>query len=394
MTMRIFTRHRLSLFCLCCILLLIPLDPYALGRWAGGGSQRVLILGIDGLEWDLLNRYFEEGRLPAIRRLVKRGASGRLKTVSRASPEIWTSIATGRLPEAHGIRGYTDTSDMRKVKAFWDILSEYGKRIILVNWWCTYPAEEIDGINISSNALRGNFARKLPHTIFPESRYDELSAIMLEKGDRRAPEFVMGSTLEKYWWEVDFERVARHLLAERWNLFAIYFHQIDFASHKWTAEVFDQKKGKFIKKASEEKAEELWKTIDFYYENMDRMVSDFLGSVGPDTLVILVSDHGWAYDGREHYHKPDGVIIVCGPDVKRGVEIEGASVLDVLPTVMYAMNLPVSRELAGKALTGIFTRAAEVRYIESYGALEKRVSSGLEVGEEYKRQLRAVGYIQ
>lgn len=357
-------------------------------------NPRVLILGIDGLEWDILDRYFEQGRLPALKKLVKEGASGRLKTVSAASPEIWTSVATGRLPAVHGIHGYTDTSDIRKVKAFWNILSEYGKRVILMNWWCTYPAEEIDGVNISSNALRGNFGRKLPAVIYPDSRCPELSAIMLDKEENPPPAYLMRSTLEKYLWEVDFERAARHLIAEPWSLFALYFHQIDFASHKWTAEVFRKDRDGFVKVASDEKAGELWKTIEFYYENMDRMVSEFMGCAGAGPLVVVLSDHGWAYDGRQHNHRPDGVVIFHGPNVKEGYRIEGASVLDVLPTVMWFMGLPISKEMDGKHLLDVFSEQSEARYVESYGPMEKTASPGLEVSEEYKEQLRSVGYIQ
>ena len=91
--------------------------------------------------------------------LIAQGVVGSLETLEPThSPIIWTSIATGKTPDEHGIEGfvYRDegkvrpyTSRQRRVKAFWNILSDRGLTVHTVGWWTTYPAEKVQGTLVS-----------------------------------------------------------------------------------------------------------------------------------------------------------------------------------------------------------------------------------------------------
>jgi hypothetical protein len=95
-----------------------------------------ILIGVDGLEWSVLLPLLHRGELPAMERLMERRMFGKLETLSPTiSPVIWTTIATGKGPRQHGIRGFTYldaetggerlyTSGHRATKAFWNILSE------------------------------------------------------------------------------------------------------------------------------------------------------------------------------------------------------------------------------------------------------------------------------
>jgi hypothetical protein len=123
----------------------------------------MILFGVDGLEWDVMNPLLDDGKLPNIARLMERGTFGYLASMRPTySPVIWTSIATGKVPQDHGIRGYVYktkrqgriesryyTSGHRGTKAFWNILGDYGLRVHCIGWWITYPAEPINGVMIS-----------------------------------------------------------------------------------------------------------------------------------------------------------------------------------------------------------------------------------------------------
>ena len=65
-------------------------------------AARVLVVGIDGASWCVIDPMIAEGALPNFAALIERGGSAELDTVDPlTSPVVWSSIATGRSPEAH-----------------------------------------------------------------------------------------------------------------------------------------------------------------------------------------------------------------------------------------------------------------------------------------------------
>ena len=140
--------------------------------------------------------------------------------------------------------------------------------------------------------------------------------------------------------------------------------------------------------------------------------AEMLDLVDDDAIVLLVSDHGFAghrgYRGFEgdvavgiEMHREDGILFITGPGIKRGGRIEGASVLDITPTVLALAGLPVARDMDGRPLTEAMSRAFLERhpvvYIDSYevgdaphGDLTPVESP---IDDEIKEMLRSLGYI-
>jgi predicted AlkP superfamily phosphohydrolase/phosphomutase len=129
----------------------------------GEDSSRVIILGLDGLDPQTIDQLMSEGQLPNFARLRQQGAYGRLKAEPPLlSPVLWTTMATGKTPDQHGIghfvaidpasgAGLPVTSAMRKVEAVWNIASRAGRRPATVGWWATWPPEPIDGWVVSDH---------------------------------------------------------------------------------------------------------------------------------------------------------------------------------------------------------------------------------------------------
>ncbi|MEW6742486.1 MAG: alkaline phosphatase family protein [Planctomycetota bacterium] len=115
----------------------------------GQSGPKVLLVGIDGAEWDVINPLIEQGRLPNLARLKREGIYGTLRSFEPIlSPIIWTNIATGKTPEKHGIgwfmvqsektgRRLPVTSRVRKCQALWSMLAKRSLTAGIVGWWAT-----------------------------------------------------------------------------------------------------------------------------------------------------------------------------------------------------------------------------------------------------------------
>src|SRR3954454_1974367 len=66
----------------------------------------LIVIGIDGGEWKVIHRLWDEGKLPNLKRIAERGVATTLHTAYNSSPVIWTTIATGVTPEVHGITDF------------------------------------------------------------------------------------------------------------------------------------------------------------------------------------------------------------------------------------------------------------------------------------------------
>lgn len=113
---------------------------------AGG---RVLVVGLDGMDPRTIDLLVSEGRLPNFERLQREGVHARLRSRHPLiSPVIWTTIATGKTPDQHGIGHFVATnpktgevipatSQMRRTRAIWNIGSEHDHSVAVVGWWST-----------------------------------------------------------------------------------------------------------------------------------------------------------------------------------------------------------------------------------------------------------------
>ena len=178
---------------------------------------RVRVLAIDGLERRMAEQMVARGEMPALAALLSSGARASLRAEPERVPAIvWTTIATGRGPEAHGIesaearrvaglrtpvrldgerspfvsalgaatdllritRAQPPSAALRSVKAFWNVASEKGLRVGVVNWWATWPADPVNGYLVTDRALfklekGGAFDRETS----PQSAFEPLRAL-------------------------------------------------------------------------------------------------------------------------------------------------------------------------------------------------------------------------
>lgn len=411
---------------------------------------KILIVGIDGLDWPRVNRLADEGRMPNVARLRAEGASGLLRSIRPfVSPTIWTSIATGKTEEKHGIHGFIvntadptnsapSTSNMRKVKAIWQILSAAERTVGVIGWLVTYPADTVNGYLISSHAtltLSGKRGSRAPNQtdewlndgVYPPGIWSEvadnvyheedvsdtiLSSFIATTPDRAMKEDKIRTSSLARFYSADMTSLtlARHFFESRPADFsAVYFRGCDMASHFFWRFMEPET---WKKKLSSDAIETFSPVVERYYAVSDSLLGEVLELVDDDTVVLLISDHGFSghrgYRGFEgdvavgiEMHREDGIIFVRGPGIERGGSIEGATVLDIAPTVLALAGLPVARDMDGRPLTEAMSAALLERrpvvYIDTYeidgegGGDAAPVESP--VDDEIKEMLRSLGYI-
>jgi len=121
---------------------------------------KIFLVGLDGADWDLLDPLIRRGKLPVIAGLRRQGAWARLHTFSPTLSEVvWTSIATGKTMQKHGIveQVYIDSQQRqvpysnaeKKAPAIWEIFSDFKKKSLVLNWLVTYPPDPVLGVVVS-----------------------------------------------------------------------------------------------------------------------------------------------------------------------------------------------------------------------------------------------------
>ncbi|MDQ1335907.1 MAG: hypothetical protein QG552_2857, partial [Thermodesulfobacteriota bacterium] len=143
---------------------------------------KVLIIGIDGATLDLIEPWAKEGKLPTFKRLLEEGAHGDLKsTFPPLTAAAWTSFMSGKNPGKHGLYDFIEpqpgsyevrytNARSRLTKTIWQILSDAGMKVGIINVPMTYPPEAVNGYMISGLDAPEN-SRSIT---FPPALYQEL----------------------------------------------------------------------------------------------------------------------------------------------------------------------------------------------------------------------------
>ncbi|QDT12890.1 alkaline phosphatase family protein [Stieleria marina] len=366
-------------------------------------SRRLLLVGWDAADWNVINPLIAEGKMPALAGLIQRGVSGPLETLyPPLSPMLWTSIATGKRPYKHGIHGFSEpdpngpgvrpvTNVSRRTKALWNILQQNDLQSIVVGWWPSHPAEPIDGVMVSNHYHTVADADPdkpwpmSPGTVHPPSLREELAKLRFHPGELM-PEHILPfvpnaadvdqesdkrlSVLGKMLAEcISVNAAATALIQnESWDFMGVYFDAIDHFSHGF------MKYHPPRQDSISEQDFELYKgVVAGAYQFQDMMLAALLSQVDEQTTVMVISDHGFHPDhlrpreipnepaGPAAEHSPIGIFVMAGPDVATDREILGASLLDITPTALRVFGLPVGEDMDGRVLSDVF---AEPKFIE------------------------------
>jgi predicted AlkP superfamily phosphohydrolase/phosphomutase len=397
---------------------------------------------LDGASLEFIAPATEAGRLPNFGRLLDDGAVTHLETLQPTQPApVWTAVATGKLPYKHGIHsaatyafrggdrpiarlpdycyaqalvrfGFLSeesySSDAVRTRPIWDVLSGFGISVGIVGWPLTFPATPVRGYMVSDEfsrvsdraiALEGDPAVVYPEHLLPMARAARTTtgprspSSMLDAAPaswpsaQGGPVDVSGPLAE----DSAFERVAAALQAEMpARVTAVRYPGLDQIGHWYlryaTPDAFGD--------VTDEDRRRYGRVLEQYYGLLDAVVGSAVAALGPADLLLVVSGFGMeplspgkrlleralgdALLSGTHEGAPDGFLIAYGGPVRRG-RVDRGSVLDVTPTVLYFLGLPVARDMDGNARADLFdpafTLERPITFIPSYDSDESRAMS-------------------
>lgn len=265
-------------------------------------ARRVMVIGLDGATWDLITPWARQGKLPNLAQLMAHGAYGPLaSTIPPISAPAWTSFMTGVNPGGHGIYHFQEHipnsyqarlvsgADV-KAPTIWHILSEAGKTSIAINVAMTFPPERVNGIVIAGVDAPGTGSQYT----YPAELAKELEATIgeyiIEPGvveHTRRGRYDAAFQAIIHALEQRFKAVEYLMSRKPWDLFVVNFRATDNIQHHFwhfmdpTHPLYDPRG-----------AERYGDCILQVYQRLDEWIGGLRRRLDPDTVLILVSDHG------------------------------------------------------------------------------------------------------
>jgi predicted AlkP superfamily phosphohydrolase/phosphomutase len=254
------------------------------------GKKRVFVLSIDGVPHSFLSRQMERGQFPNLKALAGESALVRMRSVyPTISSVAWSSYMTGKNPAKHGIFGFVDrtpgsydvfipTSLNMTSRTLWEILSEHGKKVVVMNVPVTYPPRPVNGVLVS-----GFLATDLKKATYPSHVAAELEQL----GYRIDADAALArQSLDDFLKDLHVTLEARvramnHFLSNRpWDYFHVHIMGTDRINHfLWRhMESGDPKYGPLFLR---------------YYDRIDELLGKLLERLPPEVTFILMSDHGF-----------------------------------------------------------------------------------------------------
>jgi hypothetical protein len=355
---------------------------------------RLWVVGLDTATLDAMLPLAGQGELPFLAGLLRQGAYGRLESFSPVRPEaLWMTLATGKYPWQHGVTGARLYSARRiapgaelrllptgigfdrwgllparsrllhgysrQALTLWEILPRLGIPAGVVSWPASWPALPGAMFVLSDRyfAAAGAAEPSVPPDLGPWARQF-----------RPPPSGVRTETLRADLWRESATAALVERHPELGGVFVVLpgLRQISrryFGG--WNGVQFHGMQAPVFLEASERVAD--------YYMRLDSLLAELWGRHGDDDILAVVSasgiegSAGWrrvlgelsqevSLQGFES-DAPDGVLVLYGKGIQPGALLTGARLVDVVPTLMYALQLPVASDLDGQVLTPAFEKS-------------------------------------
>ncbi|MBK9387774.1 MAG: alkaline phosphatase family protein [Planctomycetes bacterium] len=363
-------------------------DAFASSSWS---QHRLVVLGIDGATWAVIDPMIARGELPHFAALKQRGAHGELVSfLPSKSPVVWTTMATGRGARDHNVLDFTYPfrqgqpsglveSHLRRVPALWNLASECDRSVAIVGYYVTHPVDVVNGwmlsdrfnsdpqVGIYPEELRDEMAAVRAQVTGPATRaelvkrfvpwdYDPLVASQPEHPLYRPTQYIHRRVDIQFFDDELVRRASRKALAEKPDLLVSYYRIVDNSSHAvW--QFYDATD--FAEKPDPEHVKLLSGLIPEAYRYVDEVLGEILSAADETTNIVVISDHGFGSATGPYRivsdeagwisgnHRSGGLLLAAGPDIAPG-RVDGMTIFDVAPTLMALLGVPISEQLVGR----------------------------------------------
>ena len=366
---------------------------------APAAGPRVSMLLLDGASLDYILPRVAEGRLPNFAKLLETGASLDLATIRPTQPDpVWAAVATGMYPSKNGVRSavaYFARGDERAIdllpdhcfshalvhlgfvreqavssiawraRPFWSILSDAGIPVGIVRWPLTYPAQAVQGFVVSDrfHELLGSMFEFDERVAYPSDALPVARGAFTDGSETPGAAPPTSDDRDRF-----YSKAMRDLRGGfDVRVTALRYQSVDSAGHRY----FRYAQPRSLGDVSDEERRRHTQALAAAYAYLDAEIGAALESLVPGDLLLVVSGFGMQRlnpakqrIGRllgdpdvtgTHERAPDGFLLAYGSAVARGRHLRG-SVVDVAPTLLYFLGLPVGRDMDGYARADLFTR--------------------------------------
>jgi predicted AlkP superfamily phosphohydrolase/phosphomutase/Flp pilus assembly protein TadD len=418
----------------------------ALAAGCADPRERLIVLGLDGMDPETVDTLMVEGKMPSFARLRQDGAYGRLRSQRPIlSPIIWTTIATGKPPEQHGIGHFVAvnaksgeqlpvTSRMRRVKALWNVFSGAGRTVGVVGWWATWPAEAVNGVVVSDHtcyhflfpdAARG--ARLDVGVVHPPELAEKLAPLVKRPDDVGASElarfahvtaedlarpFRFDDELSHLRWALATAETYRRIGLRVWSdsrpdLLMVYIEATDSTAHLF-GHLF--RAGAMAGELGTQQRR-FGDTVEQVYRYADEIVGEYLAAMDAGTTLVVLSDHGFELGAlpddptttrdmrrvTERYHRLDGILYLYGARVRRA-RLDRPGLLDVAPTLLALAGIAPAADMPGRVLSEALRVSDPPRSVPTYEDATTAAAPAVDAGDAgvdpvIVERLRALGYL-
>jgi len=356
-------------------------------------DKKITIIGLEGLSFNFIIPLISEGKLPNFSWFVEEGSWGKLKNFSPNEPIILnSSFNTGKYPFKH-----------RQISLYSYQLSYFKEEIEIVPRYILFrQLTKLGLLKIPSQkkSLYSNIRdiwkifednkitflkRDWPYgqeRIKPSQKAEKLFAQFFKDLQYETGE-IFSNAKEAFFSDCQWENKALqeknkinpqffYLLLNGLNIVETYFYKFSFPDSIDNIEQEDINKFRFV--------------IEKYYQFYDQIIGKYLASLKEDELLIVYSPHGieplplwkrfveWILGNGDvsAYHEmaPEGVIFFYGKGIAKGKNIEQMKIIDIAPTLLYYLGLPVGKDMDGIVISPIFeeefTSENPIFYISSY----------------------------
>ncbi len=259
-------------------------------------SNRMVIIGLDGMPYRLIEDLAENGVMPHTKGIIGRGVFRQMaSSIPEVSSVAWSSIITGTNPGRHGIFGFTDIppgtyrlsfpcfSDL-KALPFWN--HEGNCRSVIINVPFTYPAASLNGVLIA-----GFVALDLTRATYPPSLVPKLNEMGYQidvdanKAHKSLDLFLkdLDRTLQariqsyRYLWD-----------KEEWQTFMLVFTSTDRLAH-------------FLWDAYEDRSHKYHAAFLDHLHQIDDVIGEIVHKMKDNDSLIVLSDHGFELSENDIY---------------------------------------------------------------------------------------------
>ncbi|MFC1682615.1 alkaline phosphatase family protein [Candidatus Zixiibacteriota bacterium] len=278
----------------------------------GGIARKILVIGLDGGTYAVLQPFIKSGKMPTLAALMKEGSWGELtSTIPPLTAPAWASFITGKNPGKHGVfqfgpvnRSLYKGGERSVVNSttlpsgiLWDIIGGAGKTVGVLNVPLTYPPRPINGFMVTGmltprDAEQFTYPSQLASFLgdyqidvsVREGKYGVLGALNTDDPDVLSTLIEQLSDLVKMRTKAAIRLVKMHSP----DFFMLLFTETDRLQH-----VFWPYLAQETQHSGPRKDRELTEAVEQFFQQLDDNLARLLEVADENAIKIIMSDHGF-----------------------------------------------------------------------------------------------------